>query len=160
MLTHEQLIKATLEHFEAEARLDVDWVCDTVTERAEYEVVAPFYADDPLRKGVSTEGREAVRALWQGALQRFARYEIQCGKEDLLIFPERNTVFAQVCISVTPMEDFEGFPAGKAISYKVGALCLFDDHGKLTRETVYGSMPTVLLGLRRMRDYISADATA
>ena len=160
MLSREQLMQATLDHFEAEARLDVDWVCDTVTEHAEYEVVAPFYADDPERKGVATEGRKAVRELWDGALQRFAHYHIECGKDDLLIIPERNMVFAQVRIAVTPKEDFEGFPAGKAIHYKTGALCLFDDNGKLTKETVFGSLPTVILGLRRMRDFLQRGVPA
>lgn len=155
MLTAEQLKLATLEHFEAEAKLDVDWVCDTVTEHAEYEVVAPFYADDPLRKGKATEGRAAVRELWTGALQTFKHYSIECKEDELLIVPERNMVFAQVRIAVTPMEDFEGFPAGKPFSYKVGALCVFDDKGKLAKETVFGSMPTVLMGLRRMRDFIA-----
>lgn len=154
MLTIEQLKKATMEHFEAEAKLDVDRVCDTVTEYAEYEVVAPFYADDPQRKGVATEGRAAVRELWDGALHRFSHYKIRCDEEDLVIIPERNMVFAQVHIAVTPMDDFEGFPAGKPISYKTGALCLFDDKGKLAKETVFGSMPTVLLGLRRMREFL------
>lgn len=155
MLSIEQLKKATLEHFEAESALDVDWVCDTVTDGAEYEVVAPFYADDPQRMGVATEGRSAVRALWSGALQRFARYQIECREEELVLIPERNTVFAQVRIAVTPKEDFEGFPAGRPISYKTGALCVFDDNGKLAKETVFGSMPTVLLGLRRMRDFLA-----
>ncbi len=157
MLSAEQLKKATLEHFEAEAQLDVDWVCDTVSEHAEYEVVAPFYADDPQRKGISTEGKAAVRELWQGALERFSTYAIECREDEILIIPERNTVFAQVRISVTPANDFEGFPAGKPLSYKTGALCVFDDTGKLIKETVFGSMPTVLLGLRRMRDFLQTD---
>lgn len=154
MLTYDQLKKATMEHFEAEAQLDVDRVCDTVTEHAQYEVVAPFYADDPQRKGVATEGRHAVRELWDGALQRFARYQIECREDELLVIPERNMVFAQVRIAVTPKEDFEGFAAGKPIHYKTGALCVFDDNGKLCKETVFGSMPTVILGLRRMRDFL------
>lgn len=160
MLSAEQLMKATQEHFEAEAQLDVDWVCSTVTEHASYEVVAPFYADDPLRKGVSTEGRQAVRELWHGALQLFERYEIRCDEHDMIIIPERSMVFAQVHISVTPKEPFEGFPAGRAISYKVGALCRFDDDGKLASETVFGSMPTVLMGLRRMREFLARQQPA
>lgn len=154
MLSSEQLKKAALEHFEAEAQLDVDWVCDTVSDHAEYEVVAPCYADDPQRKGVSTEGRKAVRELWQGALERFTDYKVDVGEDDLITFPERNMVFAQVRVAVTPREDFEGFPAGKAISYKASAMCHFNDEGKLIKETVFGSIPTILMGLRRMREFI------
>lgn len=156
MLTAETLKKAMLDHFEAEAQLDVDWVCDTVAENAEYEVVAPFYADDPQRKGVATEGKQAVRELWQGALERFQEYSIECREDEMLIMPERNMVFAQVHISVTPIDDFEGFPAGKAISYRTGALCVFDDEGKLAKETVFGSMPTVMMGLGRMREFLKS----
>jgi hypothetical protein len=162
MLTPEQLKRATLEHFAAESQLDVDWVCDTVAAHANYEVVAPCYDDDPQAMGRATVGKQAVRELWQGALDRFAEYRIECLEDELLIVPEQAMVFAQVRIAVTPKEDFEGFPAGKPISYKVGALCHFDAQGKLARETVFGSMPTVLMGLRRMREFLrdSAGATA
>jgi hypothetical protein len=158
MLAAEQLKKATLEHFAAESALDVDWVCDTVAHGAAYEVVAPFYADDPQRRGMATEGKQAVRDLWQGALDHFSDYRIECLEDELLIVPERSMVFAQVLIAVTPKQDFEGFPAGKPISYKVGALCEFDADGKLSRETVFGSMPTVLKGLRRMREHLASQA--
>ena len=154
MLSAEQMKKAALEHFEAEAQLDVDWICDTVSDNAEYEVVAPWYNDDPLRKGMSTEGRKAVRELWQGALETFAHYHIECREDEMLVVAERNMVFAQVRITVTPKQDFEGLPGGKPFSYKAGALCTFDESGKLCKETVFGSMPTVLMGLRRMREFV------
>ena len=154
MLTAEQLKRAAQEHFEAEAALDVDWVCETVATDASYEVVARCYADDAGRKGQRTEGRGHVRALWTGALETFSDYRIECREEEMIVLPERMTVFAQVRIAVTPKEEYEGFPAGKPISYKVGALVEFDAQGKLAKETVFGSIPTVLAGLRRMREYL------
>lgn len=154
MLTAEQLKRAAQEHFEAEAALDVDWVCDTVAADASYEVVAPCYAEDGRRKGQRTIGRSHVRDLWTGALETFSNYVIECREDEMIILPERSMVFAQVRIAVTPKEEFEGFPAGKPISYKVGALVEFDQEGKLSKETVYGSIPTVLAGLRRMREHL------
>ena len=95
-----------------------------------------------------------MRALWTGALETFSDYRIECREEEMIVLPERMTVFAQVRIAVTPKEEYEGFPAGKPISYKVGALVEFDAQGKLAKETVFGSIPTVLAGLRRMREYL------
>jgi len=158
MLTPVQLKKALKEHFDAELARDVQWICDTVTEDAEYHVIGPCYPDDPVKKKATAQGREAVRQLWINYFKNFSSYAIQCEEKDM--FPlagenNENLIFARVSITATPANDFEGFPAGKPFSYKTGALCTFDDHGKLTMETVFGSLGQVLMDFRRMREFLA-----
>lgn len=154
MLTHVQLKKALADHFDAERRRDVDSIVDTLAADAVYHVVGPHYPDDPLRQHATAEGREAVRQLWVKYFRKFSSYQIECGEDDMLAWPERNIVFAQVQITATPAEDFEGFPAGKPFCYRTGALCHFDDSGRLTHETVFGSLGQVLMDFRRMREFL------
>jgi hypothetical protein len=155
MLSEAQLKRHLQDHFDAERARDVDWIVDTISEHAEYYVVGPHYPDDPVRKKATAEGREAVRQLWINYFSKFSSYDIQCREEDMLAFPERNIVWAQVSITATPAQDFEGFPAGKPFCYRTAALCHFDDDGKLTKETVYGSLGQVLMDFRRMRDFLA-----
>jgi hypothetical protein len=86
----------------------------------------------------------------------FASYEIDCPDENMLAWPEKNLVFAQVRIRATPAVAFEGFPAGKPFCYQTGALCWFNDKGEMTREKVFGSLGQVLMDLRRMREHLDA----
>ena len=155
MLTPVQLKKALTEHFDAEAARDVDWICDTVTENAEYHVIGPYYPDDPVKKKATAQGREAVRQLWINYFKNFSSYAIQCDQQDMFPIAGTNLIFARVSITATPANDFEGFPAGKPFCYKTGALCEFDDDSKLCMETVFGSLGQVLFDFRRMREFLA-----
>lgn len=155
MLTEKQLKDALKEHFDAEARRDIPGILDTVTDDIEYHVIGPYYPDDPVKKTATAQGREAVRRLWETYYSKFLSYQIECPEEEMLVWPERGLVFAQVRITATPAVDFEGFPAGKPFRYRTGALCAFDDNGKMTSETVYGSLGQVLVDFRRMREFLA-----
>ena len=162
MLTEAQLKAAAKEHFAAEEARDVEWIGRTVAENVEYIVLEPGYSDDPLRAPGAAEGnttgRQAVKDLWTNYYEIFHNHRILCRDEDMYVIPDRNLVFCNVRITATPTQDFEGFPANKEFSYTVGALCAYNDEGKMTRETVYGSMGRVLMGLRRMREWASESA--
>lgn len=155
MLTPEQLKKALKEHFDAEAARDVQWICDTVTQDAEYHVIGPFYPDDPVKKKATAQGREAVRQLWINYFESFSEYAIECPESEMFPIAGTNLIFARVSITATPAHDFEGFPAGKPFCYRTGALCEFNDEGKLTMETVFGSLGQVLFDFRRMREFLA-----
>ncbi len=155
MLTPAQLKQALKEHFDAEAARDVDWICDTVTEDAEYHVIGPYYPDDPVKKKATAQGREAVRQLWINYFDSFSSYTIKCDEADMFPIADTNLIFARVSITATPKRDFEGFPAGKPFCYKTGALCEFNDQGKLSMETVFGSLGQVLFDFRRMREFLA-----
>ena len=159
MLSEAQLKKHLQDHFDAERQRAVDRIVDTISEDAEYHVVGPHYPDDPVRKKATAEGREAVRELWINYFSKFSSYDIECSEEDMLALPERNMVWAQVRITATPAVDFEGFPAGKPFCYRTAALCHFDDNGRLTNETVYGSLGQVLMDFRRMREFLAESGT-
>jgi len=160
MLTSKKLKELLREHFDAEQQRDVQWIKDTVSHDCEYEVIGPYYPDDPIKKGKTAEGREAVGALWENYFRKFSSYEIECGEEDMIAMPEEGLVFAKVSITATPAEDFEGFPAGKPFKYRTGALCWFDESGEMTKEMVFGSLGQVLIDLRRMRDFLAEPAAA
>ena len=160
MLTEAQLKRIMKEHFDAEAARDVDWICDTVTEDCVYNVIGPWYPDDPVKRGPSAQGREAVRQLWINYFNTFSDYSIVCPEEEMVAFPEQRMVMARVKITATPNEDFEGFPAGKAFCYNTCALCGFDENGKMTYETVYGSLGQVLYDFRRMREFLAEESAA
>ena len=155
MLTPEQLKKALKEHFDAEAARDVQWICDTVTQDAEYHVIGPYYPDDPVKKKATAQGREAVRQLWINYFENFAEYAIECPESEMFPIADTNLIFARVSITATPSHDFEGFPAGKPFCYRTGALCEFNDEGKLIMETVFGSLGQVLFDFRRMREFLA-----
>lgn len=156
MLTESQLKALMHAHFEAEEKKDIPWIKRTVSADCEYEVIGPYYPDDPVKKGKTADGREAVGQLWENYFRKFSSYEIDCPDENMLAWPEKNLVFAQVRIRATPAIDFEGFPAGKPFCYQTGALCWFNDHGEMTREKVFGSLGQVLMDLRRMRDHLES----
>lgn len=155
MLNEKKLKELLHEHFEAEAQRDVDWIKRTVSHDCEYEVIGPYYPDDPVKKAKTAEGREAVGQLWENYYRKFSSYEIECDDDDMIAWPDKNLVFARVRIRATPAEDFEGFPAGKPFRYQTGALCWFNDGGEMTKEMVFGSLGQVLMDLRRMREYLA-----
>jgi len=155
MLTDQQLKTLLRAHFDAEAARDVQWIKNTVSADCEYEVIGPYYPDDPVKKAKNAEGREAVGRLWENYFRKFQSYQIECGEDDMFTWPEQGLVFARVSITATPAEDFEGFPAGKPFCYRTGALCWFDAKGEMTKEMVFGSLGQVLMDLRRMRDFLA-----
>ena len=155
MLTEMKLKELLREHFDAEAQRDVEWIKRTVSIDCEYEVIGPYYPDDPVKKAKTADGRAAVGQLWENYFSKFSSYEIDCPFENMLAWPEQNVIFAQVRIRATPAVDFEGFPAGKSFCYQTGALCWFNDQGEMTREKVFGSLGQVLMDLRRMRDHLA-----
>ena len=159
MLTEQRLKQLLREHFDAEAARDVTWIKNTVSADCEYEVIGPYYPDDPVKKAKTAEGREAVGLLWENYFRKFSSYQIECGDADMLAWPEQGLVFSKVSITATPAEDFEGFPAGKPFCYRTGALCWFDDSGAMTKEMVFGSLGQVLMDLRRMRDFLAQSQT-
>lgn len=156
MLTEQELKTAARIHFEAEAARDVDMIADTVDDHVEYHVVSPFYPDDP-RAEHKISGKQAVRDLWTGYYELFGHHHIECLEDEMITFPEKGLVFCNVRITTTPSQDFEGFPAGKPFSYTVGAMCSYNEAGKMTSETVYGSMGKVLGGIRRMHDFLAEE---
>lgn len=160
MLTEQRLKELLREHFDAEAQRDVQWIKDTVSLDCEYNVIGPYYPDDPVKKAKTADGREAVGRLWENYYRKFSSYQIDCGEDDMIAWPEQGLIFAQVRITATPAEDFEGFPAGKPFCYQTGALCWFDDNGEMTREKVFGSLGQVLMDLRRMRDFLGETGQA
>jgi hypothetical protein len=160
MLTEQRLKELLREHFDAEAQRDVQWIMDTVSHDCEYNVIGPFYPDDPIKKGKTADGRAAVGALWENYYRKFASYEIDCPDENMIAWPEQGLIFANVNITATPKVDFEGFPAGKPFCYQTGALCWFDENGEMTREKVFGSLGQVLMDLRRMRDFLEESGEA
>jgi len=153
MLTEKQLMAAAKEHFAAEDARDLARLARTVSDDVEYLVREPYYPDDP---GAITkrQGQGAVLDLWSGYYERFDAIRIECEEEDMVAFPGRNLVFCNVKILATPNQDFFGFPAGKPIRSLVGALCKFNDDGKMTSEAVYGDMGAVLTGVARMRAFL------
>lgn len=155
MLTDGKLKELLRDHFEAERQRDVQWIKDTVAHDCEYEVIGPYYPDDPVKKAKNAEGREAVGKLWETYFSKFSSYEIECDYDQCITVPEQGLIFAQVRITATPAQDFEGFPGGKPFSYQTGALCWFDEGGEMTREKVFGSLGQVLMDLRRMRDFLA-----
>jgi hypothetical protein len=155
LLTEQKLKQLMREHFDAEQQRDIQWIKDTVSHDCEYNVIGPFYPDDPVKKSKTADGREAVGKLWENYFRKFASYQIDCGEDDMIAIPEQGLVMAQVRITATPAIDFEGFPAGKPFRYETGALCWFNDEGEMTREKVYGSLGQVLMDLRRMRDFLA-----
>ena len=155
MLTPAQLKKALKEHFDAEAARDVPWIVDTVTDDCEYHVIGPYYPDDPVRKKAAAQGREAVRQLWINYFSNFSSYQIVCPEEEMFPIAGTNLIFARVSITATPVNEMDGFPAGKPFCYRTGALCEFDDQGKMTMETVFGSLGQVLMDFRRMREFLA-----
>ena len=157
MLTEKRLKALMTEHFEAEARRDVEWIKRTVSHDCEYEVIGPYYPDDPVKKAKTADGRDAVGQLWEKYFQKFSSYEIDCPEDNMLAWPQQNVVFAQVRIRATPAVEFEGFPAGKPFCYQTGARCWFNDAGEMTREKVFGSLGQVLMDLRRMRDFLGTE---
>lgn len=159
MLDEKKLKSLLREHFDAEQGRDVDWIKETVSHDCEYEVIGPYYPDDPVKKAKTAEGREAVGQLWENYFRKFSSYQIECGDEDMIAWPEQGLVFAKVSITATPAVDFEGFPAGKPFCYKTGALCWFDENGEMTKEMVFGSLGQVLMDLRRMRDFLAETAS-
>ncbi len=156
MLTEQRLKSLMTEHFEAEAQRDVDWIKRTVSQDCEYEVIGPYYPDDPVKKAKTADGRAAVGALWEKYFQKFSSYEIDCPEDQMLAWPELRVVFAQVRIRATPAQDFMGFPGGKPFCYQTGALCWFNDAGEMTREKVFGSLGQVLMDLQRMREFLDS----
>jgi hypothetical protein len=155
MLTPAQLKKALKEHFDAEAARDVQWICDTVTEDCEYHVIGPWYPDDPLKKKAAAQGREAVRQLWIKYFSNFSSYKIECPEEEMFPIADSNLIFARVSITATPVNAIGDFPAGKPFCYRTGALCEFNDQGKMTMETVFGSLGQVLIDFDRMREFLA-----
>jgi hypothetical protein len=155
MLTEARLKSLMHEHFDAEAARDVQWIKNTVSHDCEYEVIGPYYPDDPVKKAKTAEGREAVGQLWENYFRKFAAYQIVCGDEDMFAWPEQGLVFARVSITAIPAEDFEGFPAGKPFCYRTGALCWFDESGAMTKEMVFGSLGQVMMDMRRMREFLA-----
>jgi hypothetical protein len=160
MLDDKRLKSLLREHFDAEAARDVQWIKKTVAQDCEYEVIGPYYPDDPVKKAKNAEGREAVGQLWENYFRKFRSYQIECGEESMYTWPEQGLVFAKVSITAIPAEDFEGFPAGKPFCYRTGALCWFNELGEMTKEMVFGSLGQVLLDLRRMHDFLAESATA
>jgi len=155
MLSEAKLKSLLHEHFDAEAARDVQWIKNTVSQDCEYEVIGPYYPDDPVKKAKNAEGREAVGQLWENYFRKFLAYQIECRDEDMFTWPEQGLVFAKVSITAIPAEDFEGFPANKPFCYRTGALCWFNDQGEMTKEMVFGSLGQVLMDLRRMRDFLA-----
>lgn len=159
MLTEQQLKAAAKKHFDAEDARDLDLIVETVSEDVEYLVREPYYPDDD--QAITRRfGQGAVRDLWSGYYDRFDSIKIECLEEEMVAFPERGLVFCHVKILATPNQDFFGFPAGKAIRSMVGAMCQFNDEGKMTSETVYGDMGAVLNGVARMREYLKETGAA
>lgn len=160
MLDDKRLKRLLRDHFDAEAARDVPWIKNTVSQDCEYEVIGPYYPDDPVKKAKNAEGREAVGQLWENYFRKFQSYHIKCGEENMNTWPEEGLVFARVSITATPAEDFEGFPAGKPFCYRTFALCWFNDQGEMTKEMVYGSMGQILFDLRRMHDHLAESTSA
>ena len=158
MLTPEQLKRAVLEHLAAENARDVDAVLGTATDDVEYHVFGPHYPDDPHVNAVAAAGREALRDFWERNYALFAGYLAECEDGDIIAVPDRNLAIATIRVTLTPARDFEGLPAGRPFrSYSVAEF-RFDAAGKLTRETIYGSLGFVLAGLRRMREFLAEEA--
>lgn len=159
MLTTEELRRICVEHFEAENHRSVDEIIATVDDDVEYHVMSPRYPDDPEPFGV-TAGAEAVRQMWVNLYRTFDPYVIEWDENDWMVDAARGQVFARVRITATPVESFEGLPAGKPVQYSVAALCDFNAEGKMTRETVYGNLAIVVWGIRRMREFLQAGSAS
>ena len=115
MLTEMKLKQLLREHFDAEAARDVSWIKDTVSVDCEYEVIGPYYPDDPVKKAKTAEGREAVGQLWENYFRKFSSYQIECGESDMLAWPEQGLVFGRVSITATPGRGLRGFPGRQAV---------------------------------------------
>lgn len=155
MLSADELRRICVEHFEAENHRSVEEIIATVDEDVEYHVMAPRYPDDPQPFGV-TAGAEAVRQMWVNLYRMFDPYVIEWDENEWLVDAAKGQVFARVRITATPLNDFEGLPAGKPVQYNVAALCDFNDQGRMTRETIYGNLAIVLWGINRMREFLKA----
>lgn len=155
MLSADELRRVCVEHFEAENHRSVDEIIATVDDEVEYHVMSPRYPDDPKPFGV-TAGAEAVRQMWVNLYRMFDPYVIEWDEKDWMVDPARSQVFARVRITATPVQDFEGLPAGKPVQYNVAALCDFNSEGRMTRETVYGNLAIVFWGIKRMREFLAA----
>lgn len=159
MLSADQLRAACVEHFIAENNRSVDEIISTVDDDVEYHVMSPRYPDDPEPFGV-TAGAEAVRQMWVNLYEMFNPYIIEWDENEWMVDSAKGQVFARVRITATPVNEFEGLPAGKPVQYNVAALCDFNDEGKMTRETVYGNLAIVIWGIRRMREFLAQSAGA
>ena len=156
MLTQEQLRRAVKEHFAAENHRDVGEILDTASREIEYHVLGPHYPEDATITHVTASGYEELRQLWENYYRTFSSYQADCDDGEMIVIPERNLVFAQVRITATPAAEFEGLPAGRPFRSYSGAILEFDDHAKLIRETVYGSLGQIIMNLRRMREMAAA----
>ena len=154
MLTADDLRRICVEHFVAENNRSVEEIIATVDEDVEYHVMSPGYPDDPEPFGV-TSGEAAVRQMWVNLYSMFDPYQIEWDESEWMVDAAKGQVFARVMITATPLQNFEGLPAGKPFRYRVAALCDFNQEGRMTRETIYGNLAIVFWGINRMREFLA-----
>jgi hypothetical protein len=154
-LNAEELEAAVREHVRAEGARDLEAVRRTLDEDVEYRIMTPAYADDPSPYGTFHSAATYLK-MWENLYATFSTYDIEI--LDVLINVEHRRAWITLRVTATPIEDWNGLPAGKPMSWWPAAICEFDEDGIMLSETVWGSLPPFLEGFHRMRDSVGAPA--
>ena len=149
-LTRQKIEQMVREHVRAEGEQDYDALRATLLKDVEYEIKTPAYPDDPTPYGHFT-GDDTYIAMWRRLFEIFVSYDIVV--EDVLVDEPGKKAWVTIKATAVPREDFHGLPKGKSMTWWSAAMCFFDDEGRMTKETVYGSFPPVMAGFLRMKEF-------
>ena len=146
-LTREALEAAIREHVDAEATRDLETLRSTLDDDVAYEIKT--VGNPNLGEVYGTfMGADTYIAMWERLYTIFASYEIEI--EDVLGLPELQAGLVRIQATATPFEEWRGLPAGEPVRWWAAALCFFDEGGRMTRETVYGSFPPIMDGYDKL----------
>ena len=151
-VTRKQLEHIMREHVRSEGEQDYEVLRGTLHPDVEYEVKAPSYPDDPSPYG-KFQSADVYIEMWKRLYRMFASYKIEV--EDLQIDDSCKRAWVRIKATAIPHEEWNGLPRGKPMCWWSAAQCDFDDEGRMTKETVYGSFPPVMAGYLRMKEFVA-----
>jgi hypothetical protein len=145
------------EHMRAESERDMGFLRHQLVDDVDYVIKSPCHPNDPTPYGHFV-GSATYIDMWDRLHEIFSRYAIEI--EDTIVLEERQAAFVRLRITATPREEWNGLPAGEPVCWFPAAICEFDDRGHMTRETVWGSLPPILAGYGRTREFHTERGTA